>query len=93
LPERIADGVSIPAFLRLILPLSQANQTEEIKMKKINLKTEYPNAYTCDYFCEVEDSVADALDAFCKYRFLRATLSEIVEPLQREVLSQFVALA
>jgi hypothetical protein len=30
---------------------------------------------------------------YCKYRFLRATLSEIVEPLQREVLSQFVALA
>lgn len=29
----------------------------------------------------------------CKYRFLRATLSELVEPLHREALSQFVALA
>jgi RNA polymerase sigma factor (sigma-70 family) len=37
-------------------------------VKKINLKTEYPDAYTCDYFCEVEDSVADALDAFRRLR-------------------------
>lgn len=31
--------------------------------------------------------------ACCKYRFLRATLSEQVEPLHREALSQLVALA
>ena len=37
-------------------------------MKKINLRNEYPEIYSQDLFCEVDDSVADVLESYRRLR-------------------------
>lgn len=37
-------------------------------MKKINLRNEYPEVYSQDHFCEVDDSVADVLESYRRLR-------------------------
>jgi len=37
-------------------------------VKKINLRNEYPEIYNQDFYYEVEDSVADALDSYRRLR-------------------------